>query len=92
MKYAPKKKRKVHPEEIRILSELEELLHKLDIELKYERGNFKGGLCRIEEKQYFYLSKILSLEQKVNLIAGQLKSMNLENVYLKPKIRELLDT
>ncbi len=52
-----KKNKKPNPEEVIVLNELEELLNKLGIEFKYEKGFFKGGICRIEDKQYFYLSK-----------------------------------
>ncbi|MCK5075236.1 MAG: hypothetical protein KAR38_02620, partial [Calditrichia bacterium] len=82
------RKTKINPDEVRVLSELEELLDKLGIELKYEKGGFKGGLCRVEDKEYFYLNKILSFEQKVSIITKQLRKMELEDVYLKPKIRE----
>ncbi|MCK5078085.1 MAG: hypothetical protein KAR38_17010 [Calditrichia bacterium] len=85
------KKPKQNPEEVRVLIELEELLDKLGIELKYEKGGFKGGFCRVEEKEYFYLNRILSFEQKVSIITSQLKKMELEDVYLKPKIREMLE-
>jgi len=85
------RKIKINPDEVRVLSELEELLDKLGIELKYEKGGFKGGLCRVEDKEYFYLNKILSFEQKVSIITKQLKKMELEDVYLKPKIREMLE-
>ena len=85
------RKRKVNPEEIRVLAELEDLLDKLGIELKYEKGGFKGGLCRVEDKEYFYLNKILSFEQKISIITSQLKKMELDDIYLKPKIREILE-
>ena len=85
------RKTKINPDEVRVLSELEELLDKLGIELKYEKGGFKGGLCRVEDKEYFYLNKILSFEQKVSIITKQLRKMELEDVYLKPKIREMLE-
>ena len=83
--------KKVNTEEVRILSELEELLEKLGVELKYEKGGFKGGLCRVEDKEFFYLNKILTFEQKVSLITAQLRGMELEDVYLKPKISEMLE-
>ena len=85
------KKSRRQVEEMHILNGLEDVLKKLDIQLKYERGGFRGGLCRIDDKEYFYLSKILSLEQKISIISHQLKNLNLENIYLKPQIRELLE-
>jgi hypothetical protein len=86
-----KKNKKPNPEEVIVLNELEELLNKLGIEFKYEKGFFKGGICRIEDKQYFYLSKSIPFEQKLNIIVEQLKILDLEDVYLKPKLRELLE-
>jgi intein-encoded DNA endonuclease-like protein len=83
--------KKINPDEVRILAELEDLLEKLGVELKYEKGGFKGGLCRVEDKEYFYLNKILTFEQKVSIITNQLRGMELEDVYLKPKIREMLE-
>lgn len=85
------KTRKINPEEVMVLNELEELLRKLNIEFKYEKGFFKGGLCKIEGKEYFYLSKSVPFEQKLNIIVEQLKNLDLNDVYLKPKLRDLLE-
>lgn len=74
-----------------ILNELEDLLRKLGIEFRYEKGFFKGGLCTVEGKQYFYLSRFLPFEQNLNIIVKYLKELELENVYIKPKLRELLE-
>ncbi|GAB4190559.1 MAG: hypothetical protein Kow00108_26050 [Calditrichia bacterium] len=85
------KAEKINPEEVAILKELEDVLTRLGIEFRYEKGFFKGGLCRIDNKQYFYLSKNVPFEQKLNVIVQQLKVMDLDDVYLKPKLRELLE-
>ena len=73
-----------------LLQELEELLERLTIPLRYEKGTFKGGLCFYNEKAYFIINKNLSLDQKLQIFRNDLLHVNLEDLFIRPVIREFL--
>ncbi|RKZ29740.1 hypothetical protein DRQ36_07725 [bacterium] len=77
-----------------VLQELEELAGRIGIEIRYERmGTLSGGLCRIHDGRVILINKHLSMASKVELLAIELsrEREKLENVYILPEIRELLD-
>jgi len=74
-----------------ILSKLEAIAGQVGLELRYEQGDFQGGICRVGEKQLLLVNKKLILSQKVNLLARELASLDLSDVYVVPVIRDLLN-
>ena len=49
-----------------IFKEMEELLSKLDIKIRFGRGYFKGGLCRYKDEKYFYLNRTDDKEKHIS--------------------------
>jgi len=79
-------------EEQEILTGLEELLSALSIEVRYEKGDFSGGLFRYKDKQQFVLNKSLSVNQQIKVLAAELRTnTDLENVYVIPALREVIE-
>ena len=76
--------------ENQIFKELEELLSRLSIEIKYRKGYFKGGLCRFRDQNYFYLNRLDRVEHHIALILNELETMNLSDIELPQSIEELL--
>ena len=75
-----------------ILENLERLLADLSIEVRYEKGEFVGGLYRYKDKKQLLINKALTTEQRVNIIANELKSnIDLEKVYVIPALREVIE-
>lgn len=74
-----------------ILDGFESLIENLSIDLRYEKGDFAGGLCRLPEKNIFIINNRLSIENKIRLIASELRSMNLNNIYIRPALRKIID-
>lgn len=74
-----------------IFSEIEELLDRISIPIRYEKGDFIGGLCTYDGRTIFILNKKLSLEQKLQVAKMELPHLNLENYYLRPLLREFLE-
>ncbi|MBT3311635.1 MAG: hypothetical protein HN379_06545 [Desulfobacteraceae bacterium] len=74
-----------------------ELAEKLDItvseqNLRKSGGiNVKSGLCKVKGKMMFIMSKHKSIRDKVELLAKCLSQMQIEDVYIVPAVRELLD-
>ena len=77
------------PEQLR--EELESLSDKLGITVRYEQGDFKGGICQVKEETLLIVPKRLPLEKQVQLLSRELAQFPLENIYILPAIRKLLD-
>ncbi len=74
-----------------ILSSLEKLLTSLSVELRYEKGDFTGGYCLVKEKPMMIINSALSPAQRIRILARELAQMNLENVFIVPALRQVLD-
>jgi len=74
-----------------ILQSFEKLLTDLEVELRYEKGDFQGGICRYKEKKQLILNKNLNSNQKIVIMANELKiNFDLDNLYLVPALREVI--
>ena len=75
-----------------ILQELEKIADKLDMQIRYEKGNFNSGYCRVEEQKMLIIKKDLNLDQKIYILSNILNEFDLSDIYILPKIRTILDT
>lgn len=73
-----------------ILEELENISTKLGLVVRYEKGDFAGGLCRVIDEKYIIVNKKLSAEKKINLIARELSKLDIENVFILPAVKEII--
>jgi retron-type reverse transcriptase len=73
-----------------LFTELEELLLKLSIKIKYGRGYFKGGLCRYKDNKYLYLNRSDDKDKHISIILSELENIDLTDVKLNKTIGELL--
>jgi len=74
-----------------ILQELEKIASRLNIVIRYEKGNFNSGYCRLEEQKMLIIKKDLNLDQKIYIVARELNRFDLSGMYILPKIRNLLE-
>ena len=77
-------------EDNQLFTELEDLLQKLSIKIKYGRGYFKGGLCRYKEEKYLYLNRSDDKERHIAIILSELKNIDLKEIQIDKTIGELL--
>jgi hypothetical protein len=73
------------------IEELYELAKQLDITIRKDSGNFSGGLCVVNQKKFIILNRTLTPEMSMNMIAKCLSKFPVEDVYMKPAVRSLLD-
>jgi len=85
-----KKKKQVDLELKQTLLELEEVVEKLGYKVRYEKGNFRGDHCIIKEDKLFVVNSRFEFEKRISTIARNLNQFNLEEIYIKPHIRELI--
>lgn len=79
-----------------LLHQLEELAGKLGIEIRYgniavEESHRTGGLCRFKGQYVLIIHSRLTVKEKIGMIVKNLKGFEMDDVYLLPVIRELLD-
>ena len=77
-------------DDVSILRELENLADELDLEIRYETIEGSGGLCRVGDKRCLILNRSSSPNQLVRVLSLALSRFPLEDVFINPHVRELL--
>ena len=72
----------------KLLQELENLSARLGIAVRYDEGDFKSGMCRIKSERIIIIQKKLTVERKVSALARELSTLDLNSLYILPKLRE----
>ncbi len=71
------------------LALLETSIRELGYTLRYEKGNFLGGECRLREESVVVVNKFLPLEGKIYTLALVISNLNPPG--LSPDIRKIID-
>lgn len=73
-----------------ILSGLEKLVEGLGIQLRYEKGDFAGGYCVLQDKRMMIVNSTLNSAMRCKVLARELATMNLGDVFVLPALREII--
>jgi len=73
-----------------VLLALETLAQALQIQVRYEKGDFIGGLCRFGDQQTLLLQKGDPIHRKIHILARELGAFDLDQVYVLPALRDLI--
>jgi hypothetical protein len=78
------------------LSQLEGLADKLGIQIRYEKIveeelTSTGGLCRLKGECFIIVNSKATTKDKIRALAKALKNFDLNDVYIRPALRELLE-
>jgi uncharacterized ferritin-like protein (DUF455 family) len=87
-----KKKKQASPESKQLLHELEEVVQRLGYSVRYEKGDFEGGYCLLKELRLFVINTRNDIEKRIAIIVKNLKSLGIDDIYVKPHIRELVES
>lgn len=74
-----------------IIGELSEVAPQLGLAVRMEKGRFAGGLCTVNGEQLIVLNKRHPPERQFAVLAGALRGLPLDDVYLKPGVRRALE-
>jgi len=74
-----------------ILKELEMLAEKSGVGVRYEKGDFDGGYCILRAERMIVVNKRLAPPKRASIVAQALAEIGIEEVYLKPAIREFIE-
>ena len=74
-----------------IYNELRELLEKLGYKLVLDKGSFNTGYCLLEDEKMIVINKNKPYENRIKILSKILSKIDTNNIYIKPKIRELIN-
>ena len=74
-----------------ILQDLKSLALQMGAKVRFERGDFKGGYCIVKEDKVIVINKLANTQRKVMILSAALKELGSDDVYLTPKLREIID-
>jgi len=74
-----------------IIQDLKLLAAQLGAEVRFEKGDFKGGYCLLKENKVIVINKLANLQKKVMILSMALKELGIDKLYLTPKMREIID-
>ena len=73
--------------------ELEAVTEQLGVEIRVaDLEGSRGGICRLGEKRFLLVDSSLSLSERVRLMLDEIVSLPHETVFVRPQVRELLET
>ncbi|MDA2934018.1 hypothetical protein MYX82_06710 [Acidobacteria bacterium AH-259-D05] len=73
-----------------VLEQLEELVFQLGLELRWEEGEFTGGICRLKHKRIFLVNRSLPTFEKIRVLCRELSQADLSRIFVLPALRELI--
>ena len=74
-----------------LMQELQGAAMQLGVTIRYERGDFEGGYCVLKEQKLLLVNRRLLPLRKSAVLALALHEIGLENVFLKPAVREYIE-
>ncbi|MEJ2054068.1 MAG: hypothetical protein P8X42_09130 [Calditrichaceae bacterium] len=87
----PSKEKQTKITNEQILDELISLLDRMGIVVKYDRGNFQGGLVKYQDNDYFYINRKAETETKINTILEEIKNLDIPSNLISNEIKMLLE-
>ncbi|MBN2571792.1 MAG: hypothetical protein JXA68_06660 [Ignavibacteriales bacterium] len=74
-----------------ILQDLKFIANEMGAKVRFEKGDFVGGYCLLKKDKIIIINKFSNLQRKVVVLASALKELGVEDIYLSPKIREVIN-
>ncbi len=74
-----------------IVAELETAAQQLGVTIRYEKGDFEGGFCILKAQRILIINKKLLPNRKAAVLAVAMHELGLENVFVKPALREYIE-
>lgn len=74
-----------------IIQELRSVASQLGAAVRFEKGDFKGGYCLLKENKVIVINKNANLQRKAMILSAALKELGVDDIYLSPKLRELIE-
>ena len=74
-----------------LIAELEMLAGQLGVVVRHEKGDFDGGYCILKTDRILLINKRLMPNKKAAVFALALHEIGLDDVFIKPAVREFIE-
>jgi hypothetical protein len=74
-----------------IIQDLRSVASQLGATVRFEKGDFKGGYCLIKENKVIVINKNANLQRKAIILSDALKELGVDEIYLNPRLREIIE-
>lgn len=74
-----------------IIQDLRSVANQLGASIRFEKGDFKGGYCLLKESKVIVINKNANLQRKAIILSAALKELGVDEIYINPKMRELIE-
>lgn len=74
-----------------LIQELKSIAQQLGAEVRFERGDFKGGYCILKDNKVIVVNKMTTLQRKVIILSMALKELGIDEIYLTPRLRDVIE-
>jgi hypothetical protein len=74
-----------------IIQDLRSVTNQLGASIRFEKGDFKGGYCLLKESKVIVINKNANLQRKAIILSAALKELGVDEIYINPKMRELIE-
>ena len=81
-----------------IIDQFEELIERLSVKIRYEAMkqeedsiNVVGGLCLLKGEYVLIINSKAAVMDRIKTLATALKHFDIDQIYIRPGLRELLD-
>ena len=74
-----------------IVQDLKSVAAQLGAEVRFEKGDFKGGYCILKDSKVVVINKMTNLQRKVIVLSMALKELGVDKIYLTPRMREIIE-
>ena len=74
-----------------IIQDLKSVASQLGASVRFEKGDFKGGYCLLKDIKVIVINKNANLQRKASILSVELKELGVDEIYINPKLREMID-
>jgi hypothetical protein len=74
-----------------LIQELQDVATQLGVTIRFERGDFEGGYCILRDEKILLVNRRLFPAKKASVLAMAMHEIGLEDMYLKPAVREFIE-
>jgi hypothetical protein len=74
-----------------LIQELQDVATQLGVTIRFERGDFEGGYCILRDQKILLVNRRLFPAKKASVLAMAMHEIGLEDMYLKPAVREYIE-
>lgn len=74
-----------------ILEELKEAAAGFGLQVRMEKGHFRGGRCKVGDEHMIVLNKQHLPEMQLIVLANSLRGLPIDDIFLKPAVRAAVE-